>query len=133
MSRRSRSSEASDAVGGTVIVGRDGELAQVVDAVLRVPTAGLVAVAVSGEAGIGRSALLAAASARLRARGWRVLAVPGDRLERQIPYGTLVAAIRAHQPDHAYTDTLRREAVTALEPDPALEPGAAFARACAAM
>src|SRR5690242_2723528 len=111
------------------MVGRDGELAQVVDAVLRVPTAGLVAVAVSGDAGIGRSLLLAEAAARLRARGWRVLPVPGDRLERQIPYGTLAAAIRAHQPDNAYTESLRRETLAALEPDGAVEPGAAFARA----
>ncbi|HKT03897.1 MAG TPA: AAA family ATPase, partial [Rugosimonospora sp.] len=73
------------------LVGRGAELAQVVDAALRAPTAGLVAVVVSGEAGIGRSRLLAEAARRLRDRGWRVLAVPGDRLERQIPYGTLAA------------------------------------------
>ncbi|GIJ64092.1 ATP-binding protein [Virgisporangium aurantiacum] len=107
--------------------GRAAELSQVLDAVLPVPTGGLVAVAVSGEAGIGRSRLLVEATDRLRSRGWRVLAVPGDRLQRRIPYGTLAAAVRALQPDNAYTDGLRAETVAALEAGS----GSDFARACA--
>src|SRR5438477_9217992 len=105
------------------LVGRDAELARALDAVLRVPTAGLVVVAVSGEAGIGKSRLLAEVGDRVAARGWRVLPVPGDRLERQIPYGTLAGAVRALAPDNGYTENLRRETLAALEPGPASEPG----------
>ncbi|MEN3306323.1 MAG: hypothetical protein V7603_2525 [Micromonosporaceae bacterium] len=114
------------------LVGRDAELARVLDAVLRVPTAGLVVVAVSGEAGIGKSRLLAEAAARLGSRGWRVLPVAGDRLERQIPYGTLAGAVRALAPDSAYTEGLRRETLAALEQGPVADASGSFARACAA-
>jgi DNA-binding CsgD family transcriptional regulator len=115
------------------LVGRDAELGRVLDAVLRVPTAGLVVVAVSGEAGIGKSRLLSEAAGRLSARGWRVLPVAGDRLERQIPYGALAGAVRAHRPDNTYTDSLRRDTLVALEPGRWTDPGGSFAGACAAV
>ena len=111
-----------------VLVGRDTEVAEVLDAALRVPTAGLVVAAVSGAAGIGKSRLLAEVAGRLAARGWRVLAVAGDRLERQIPYGVLAAAVRELAPDNAYTEGLRQDALAALDPE-----AASFARACAVL
>src|SRR5437763_1788396 len=52
------------------LVGRDDELDLLLDTVGRVATAGLTAVVVSGEAGIGKSRLLAEARARLAGRGW---------------------------------------------------------------
>ncbi|WP_030435691.1 ATP-binding protein [Actinoplanes subtropicus] len=108
--------------------GREAELAGVLDAVSRVPTAGLVVAAVSGAAGIGKSRLLAEVAARLGERGWRVLAVAGDRLERRVPYGVLAASVRGLTPDNAYTEGLRQDALAVLEADEA-----SFPRACAAL
>jgi predicted ATP-dependent serine protease len=56
----------------------------VLDSVGRVPTAGLVAVVVSGEAGIGKSRLLAEVAQRLAERRWQILRVHADRLERRV-------------------------------------------------
>jgi hypothetical protein len=108
--------------------GREAELAGVLDAVSRVPTAGLVVAAVSGAAGIGKSRLLAEVAARLGERGWRVLTVAGDRLERRVPYGVLAASVRGLTPDNAYTEGLRQDALAVLEADEA-----SFPRACAAL
>jgi DNA-binding CsgD family transcriptional regulator len=98
--------------------------------VARAPTAGLVAVVVSGEAGIGKSRLLAEAGRRLTGQGWRLLPVAADRLERQVLYAALTTALRAVPGDSSFTEGVRREAVAALEGVPA---GAAFGRACAAV
>jgi DNA-binding CsgD family transcriptional regulator len=98
--------------------------------VTRAPTAGLVAVVVSGEAGIGKSRLLAEAGRRLAGQGWRLLPVAADRLERQVLYAALTTALRAVPGDSSFTEGVRREAVAALEGVPA---GAAFGRACAAV
>jgi len=114
-------------------VGRVGELDRVLSAVGRVPTAGLVGVVVSGEAGIGKSRLLAEVAGRLAGQGWRLLRVDGDRLERRVLYAALAAAVRAVPADNNFTEGLRRDAVAALElpvPDPG---GLAFGRACAAV
>jgi DNA-binding NarL/FixJ family response regulator len=103
----------------------------VLASVERVPTAGLVGVVVSGEAGIGKSRLLAEAGRRLTEQGWRIVRVDADRLERRVLYAALAAALRAVPTDNAYTEGLRRDAVRALEeavPDPG-----AFGRACAAV
>jgi DNA-binding CsgD family transcriptional regulator len=103
--------------------------------VTRAPTAGLVAAVVSGEAGIGKSRLLAEAGSRLAGQGWRVLPVAADRLERQVLYAALTTALRAVPGDSSFTEGVRREAVAALEltSDPGVPPGAAFGRACAAV
>src|SRR3954451_2901374 len=110
------------------LVGRDSELAEVLGAVSRVPTAGLVVAAVSGAAGIGKSRLLAEVAGRLATRGWRVLAVAGDRLEREVPYGVLAASVRGLAPDNAYTEDLRQDALAVLDAEEA-----SFPRACAAL
>jgi DNA-binding CsgD family transcriptional regulator len=117
----------------TPFVGRAGELADLLGSVARVPTAGLVGVVVSGEAGIGKSRLLAEAAARLAEQGWRTLRVDADRLERRVLYAALAAGVRAVPVDTAFAEGLRRDAMAALElavPDPA---GVAFGRACAAV
>jgi len=110
------------------LVGRDAELAEVLAAVQRVPTAGLVVAAVSGAPGIGKSRLLAEVADRLGERGWRVLAVAGDRLERRVPYGVLAASVRGLAPENAYTEGLRQDAMVALEAD-----APSFPRACAVL
>ena len=129
------------APGRAQFVGRQDELRLLLDSVTRAPAAGLVTVVVSGEAGIGKSRLLAEASACLSDRGWRVLTVRADRLERQVPYAALGAALRAVAADNTFTRDVRSAALATLElpaldpvgPESALPPGAAFGRACAAV
>ncbi|HEX2774689.1 MAG TPA: ATP-binding protein, partial [Micromonosporaceae bacterium] len=120
----------------TPFVGRGDELRLVLDSVGRVPTAGLVAVAVTGEAGIGKSRLLAEAAQRLAERRWQVLRVHADRLERRVLYAALLTGLRQVAVDNSYTEGLRREAVNALDlddPELTVPPGVLFGRACAAV
>jgi len=115
-------------------VGRDGELDAVVTAVAQVTHAGLTAVVISGEAGIGKSRLLAEAADAIDRHGWRMLPVRADGLERHVPYAALAAAIQELAVDSTFAEGLRREALAAL--DLPVEPGsagAAFGRACAGM
>jgi DNA-binding CsgD family transcriptional regulator len=97
-----------------------------------VPADGLVAVVVAGEAGIGKSRLLAEAARVLAGQGCRVIAVRADRLERQVPYGALGTALRAVTPDNSFADGLRREALAVLDLSGVPETDA-FGRACATM
>src|SRR4051812_46211567 len=64
------------------LVGRDDELQQIV--------ASPAHTVITGEAGIGKSMLLAAVSAALRADGWTVLHARSDALEQRIPYSVLL-------------------------------------------
>ncbi|NUS64306.1 MAG: AAA family ATPase, partial [Saccharothrix sp.] len=75
--------------------GREAELAAVFEAVERVPAAGLVAVVVSGEPGIGKSSLLAEVCRRLRERGCAVAAAESDDVSRRIPYAAVATALRS--------------------------------------
>lgn len=75
--------------------GRESELAAVFDAVGRVPAAGLVAVVVSGEPGIGKSSLLAETGRRLRDLGRPVAAAESDDVSRRIPYAAVATALRS--------------------------------------
>ncbi|WP_367137354.1 AAA family ATPase [Saccharothrix sp. HUAS TT1] len=75
--------------------GREVELAAVLDAVERAPAAGLVAVVVSGEPGIGKSSLLAEVRRRLRERGRVVAVAESDDVSRRIPYAAVVTALRS--------------------------------------
>ncbi|HEY3008845.1 MAG TPA: AAA family ATPase [Micromonosporaceae bacterium] len=117
-------------------MGRGDELRLVLDSVGRVPTAGLVAVAVTGEAGIGKSCLLAESARRLAGRRWHVVRVNADRLERRVLYAALLTGLRQVTVDNSYAQGLQRDALTALdldEADSAAPPGAGFGRACAAV
>ncbi|MCC8244165.1 ATP-binding protein [Saccharothrix luteola] len=80
---------------GRSFFGREAELAAVFDAVERVPAAGLVAVVVSGEPGIGKSSLVAEACRRLRDRGCAVAAAESDDVSRRIPYAAVATALRS--------------------------------------
>jgi DNA-binding CsgD family transcriptional regulator len=117
-------------------VGRGDELRLVLDSVGRVPTAGLVAVAITGEAGIGKSCLLAESARRLAGRRWHVVRVNADRLERRVLYAALLTGLRRVTVDNSYAEGLRRDALAALDldsADSATPPGVAFGRACAAV
>jgi len=118
-----------------VFVGRERELALLLESAGRAPAAGLVVVLVSGEPGIGKSALLSAAAAGLAGGGWRVLAAEADP---RIPYATVATAIGSPGPPigDSFTEGLRRDALAALEladTDPTIPAGAWFGRACKAV
>jgi DNA-binding NarL/FixJ family response regulator len=118
-------------------VGRDGELDVVLTAVAQVPHAGLTVVIVSGEAGIGKSRLLSEAADHIGQRGWRLLRVRAEHLERYVPYAALGTALRALTTDNTFTEGLRRDALAALElpmasPSPEVA-GTTFGRASAAV
>jgi DNA-binding CsgD family transcriptional regulator len=116
------------------LVGRDGELDVVLTTVGRVAAAGLTAVVVTGEAGIGKSSLLAEVAERVRQRGLRIFPIRAERLENQIPYAAIATAVRAVMPDNAFTEGLRRDALATLDlPDGPEDTGTAFGRACAAL
>src|SRR3954468_13826302 len=116
-----------------MFIGRDRELGLLLSAVARAPADGLVAVVVAGEAGIGKSRLLAEAARILTARRHRVLAVRADRLERQVPYGALATALRVIPSENNYTDGLRRDALAAVDISLVPPTDAPFALACAAL
>jgi len=70
------------------IVGRDRELAAVLDLIQPGPTAGAARVLL-GDAGIGKSTLLEAAAGRARACGWRVLRADGSERETGLAFAAL--------------------------------------------
>ncbi|XVV01695.1 ATP-binding protein [Actinosynnema sp. CA-248983] len=72
--------------------GREPELALVSDALDRAPAAGLVAVVVSGEPGIGKSSLLGEVRRRL---GPEIPAAESDDVARRIPYAAVATALRS--------------------------------------
>ncbi|HEX6340061.1 ATP-binding protein [Umezawaea sp.] len=108
------------------IFGREAELAVLLDAVDRVPATGVIAVLVSGEAGIGKSSLLGAAVRRLREDGRRVLVAESDDLGRRIPYAALTSALRAADDLPAELDEVRRAALAAMD----LTEPSTFGRSC---
>jgi AAA ATPase domain len=76
------------------LVGRAGEL-DVLDGLLEgVSAAAGAALLVSGEAGIGKSRLLAETRARAEARGFRVLATAGAETETELPFAGLHRLLR---------------------------------------
>src|SRR5690348_6333110 len=75
------------------IIGRDAGLARVRGLVDPVPVAGQVLV-VTGEAGMGKTALLAAAAGRARSAGMQVLSVTGRESESRLAFAGLHQLLR---------------------------------------
>ncbi|MEO6082186.1 MAG: AAA family ATPase, partial [Umezawaea sp.] len=111
------------------IFGREAELAALLDAVDRVPATGVIAVLVSGEAGIGKSSLLAEAVRVLQEDGRRVLAAESDDLGQRIPYAALTSALRAFGDLPGELDEVRRAALAAMD----LTEPSTFGRSCELM
>jgi len=73
---------------GAGLIGRDAEITQLEAALAGAAEHG-AALAVIGEAGIGKTSLLDTAVSQARNRGYRVLAVTGLESEAQLPYAGL--------------------------------------------
>ncbi|WP_199444257.1 ATP-binding protein [Umezawaea beigongshangensis] len=114
-----------------LLVGREPQLALVLDAVRRSAAPGLVTAVVTGEPGIGKTRLLAEVAHRLRASGHAVLTAEGDAAARHVPHAALAQALRSAVLPGA-PERARRAALDAL--DPAAMPdepgGARLGRAC---
>jgi hypothetical protein len=74
------------------ICGRDAEIQALGEALGRVAAGGPAIVLVEGEAGIGKTCLLAQALEDARGRGMQVAAGQAEELERTRPFGLLAAA-----------------------------------------
>jgi DNA-binding CsgD family transcriptional regulator/tetratricopeptide (TPR) repeat protein len=81
-------------VGGGTLAGRERELARIDAMVERAAAGGSGALLVSGESGIGKSALLQVADQRAAARGATVLRARGWESEAEIPYAALLELLR---------------------------------------
>ena len=75
------------------ICGREAEIGALGEALGRVAAGGPAIVLVEGEAGIGKTRLLAQVLADARGRGVRVAAGRAEELERTRPFGVLAAAL----------------------------------------
>jgi predicted ATPase/DNA-binding NarL/FixJ family response regulator len=75
---------------GSGLLGRDAELAQIDAAIV---AAGTEVVAITGEPGIGKSALLAELARRAEVAGLSVLAGRAAEHERDVPFGLVVDAL----------------------------------------
>src|SRR5687767_4996399 len=75
------------------LVGRDRELAALVEVVESAAAGQARPCVVEGEAGIGKTALVAAAINAARDRGLTILAGRADDLERDRPFGPLADAL----------------------------------------
>jgi DNA-binding CsgD family transcriptional regulator len=93
-----------------MITGRDDELRTLTGLIAATPRHGGAAV-ILGEAGIGKSSLLAAAAQRARARGLRVLETAGAESEARLPFAGLHCLLR---PLRDAADTLSSERLGAL-------------------
>jgi DNA-binding CsgD family transcriptional regulator len=76
------------------LVGRDAELRTLAGAIARVATGTAQVVAISGEAGIGKSRLAREALQSAGARGFRILESAAGRLHRDLSYAPIVEALR---------------------------------------
>ncbi|HEV3294808.1 MAG TPA: ATP-binding protein, partial [Streptosporangiaceae bacterium] len=75
------------------IIGRDAGLARLRGLVDQVPPASQV-LAVTGQAGMGKTLLLADAAGRARSAGWRVLSVTGRESESRLAFAGLHQLLR---------------------------------------
>jgi DNA-binding CsgD family transcriptional regulator len=95
-----------------VLYGRDPELRLLTVFIDNVRRGGQ-ALVVSGEAGIGKSSLLASASVRARASGMRVLVASGSQSETNLPFAGLHQLLRPLITDIDHLPILQREALHA--------------------
>ena len=93
----------------TPLVGRDDALATLTAALADVTARGSGALAVVGQAGIGKSRLLAELAEEADAAGHLVLSGSASELERDLPFGVFVDAI------DQYVDTLEPHRLARLE------------------
>jgi DNA-binding SARP family transcriptional activator/tetratricopeptide (TPR) repeat protein len=91
----------------SALVGRAAELRALAQALERTLDAGSLAVAVSGEAGIGKTRLLQEFLAEARHRDVRILSAWCYETERSLPFRPWVDALRAQQPALDPTVTAR--------------------------
>ncbi len=75
--------------GRPILVGRDGEIARLIDLAERARQGSGGLVVIEGEAGVGKSTLLAAVGAELERRGMRVLLGTAEELDRRIPFAAI--------------------------------------------
>lgn len=75
------------------LVGRDGDLSDVLTAIENGSGESFSAVVVEGEAGIGKSLLLEHVVHEVRLRGHHVLYAQADEIEQRMPYGALRQAV----------------------------------------
>jgi tetratricopeptide (TPR) repeat protein len=104
-----------------VLIGRDGELAQLAEALCALPAGRGRCVLVEGEPGIGKSALVNAGLAQAVGQGCQVFWGTGDELGQALPLLPLLDALRLRDPaaDPASPAELRREAIArALRGEP---------------
>jgi predicted ATPase len=76
-----------------VLVGRDDQLHRLLDELEAVSSGGRV-IGISGEPGIGRTALLERVAEVARTRGFRVLTARGRQAERGLPFSSLHQLLR---------------------------------------
>jgi len=103
-----------------MLVGRDVERREIVQALARARTGASAALALAGEPGIGKTALLDYAASQ--ASGMRVLRARGIESEAQIPFGSLLELLR---PALVLLGAIPPPQATALEGALALRPAAA--------
>src|SRR5690606_9237264 len=84
-----REGVSTASAGVQQLVGRDSELAWIVQCAAQVERGDVRLVQLMGEAGIGKSALLRSAEAMLRGRGWLVALSEAHSAQRHSPYGSL--------------------------------------------
>jgi len=106
-----------------VLLGRRQEQQELARALASAREGRSAVVALVGEAGIGKSALLDAVAAD--ARGMRILRARGIESEGAVPFGGLLELVR---PALAVLDRIPRPQAAALESALALRPGVAHER-----
>ena len=113
--------------------GRDHELQIVTDLVGRLAEGVGGALVVSGEAGIGKSALLAAAADAARAAGVLVLSATGVEAEARLPFAGLHQVLRPVLPLAEELPTRQRAALLAAFGMSDAEPSVSFLVGLAAL
>jgi DNA-binding NarL/FixJ family response regulator len=79
-----------------IVVGREAELDALTRTIQQVAAGHNCTVLLSGEAGIGKSRLVAEARSAVTSLGWRILAGACFETDRALPYAPLLDLLRAH-------------------------------------